>query len=89
MHSLHTAFRSSGSCRSNTHRYSVYLLYWYYSANSDAARGITDGRSRAGARLFTGTRVQILTLQAASQTAVRALVPVCVYVPSLRDKVLS
>ncbi len=36
-----------------------------------------------------GTKVQILTPHAASQTAVRALVPVCVYVPSLRDKVLS
>jgi hypothetical protein len=51
-------------------RYSVYFIYWYKSASSDAA-GAARGRIRCTSApwppqftCFTGTKVQVLTLQA-------------------------
>jgi hypothetical protein len=66
-------------CRCSRLWYSVYLLFWYKSThkstNTDAARRITDIRRGTRHNLvstqftcFTGTKVQILTLRAASQT---------------------
>ena len=45
-------------------RFSLYLLYWYESANTDAASFCW--RSAAGAQFtcFTGAKVQILTQKA-------------------------
>ena len=51
-----------------SHRYSVYLLYWYKSANTDAAgrevcAGVTVEEVPIGTQFtcFTSTEVQILT----------------------------
>ncbi len=41
--------------------YSIYLLYWYTSTNTDAAAADADAAA-ADADCFTGTQVQILTL---------------------------
>ena len=57
-------------------RYSVYLLYWYESANTDATSFCW--RSAAGTHFtcFTGTRVQILTQKALLEDrAARDLLP--------------
>ena len=55
-------------------RYSVYLLYWHKSTNTDAEgspRHRCGGRvaSRTRAQFFTGTKVQILTQKAVRDIA--------------------
>jgi hypothetical protein len=50
----------------------LYLLYWYKRTNTGTARRVTGGAADRGVRnftCFTGTKVQILTLRAASQMA--------------------
>jgi hypothetical protein len=53
-------------CESQLRRYSVYLLYWYKSTNSDAAAAVAflpNGAFLASEfTCFAGTKVQILTL---------------------------
>ncbi len=58
-------------------RYSVYLLYWYKSANTDATSFCW--RSAAGTHFtcFTGTRVQILTQKSHFADARREVLKRC------------
>jgi hypothetical protein len=51
-------------------RYSVYLLYWYKSTNSDAAarrRKLRSGRTGTQFTCFTGTNVLALRVQTRSK----------------------
>jgi hypothetical protein len=52
-------------------RYSVYLLYWYKSTNSDAATCRVASAPLSGTQFtsFLGTKVQILTQKALASTA--------------------
>jgi hypothetical protein len=56
---------SAGGGKRRHSRYSVYLLYWYKSTHTDAARG--GAATGTQFTSFTGTKVQILTLQDQAQ----------------------